>query len=483
MTRSALVSASLAACTALALPAAEPATAALMTGSRTEVRSGVQPIQFAGSDLKQVAKVRFFASNNGGGSWTPIGEAAVDAANPVAPKLDFRAPSDGTWHFLTTAVLRDGRAEPEPAPGKLPPNALAVVIDNTPPEVQEVQATVDQVGDGNAIVGVTWRASDANFAGVSVEVSGDGGRTFVSGPGTTPAGYLKMTVPRTREAATMVVRVTARDLAGNSTPSAPRQVPIPLPADPDKALALAVDRLPAPGDLEPVKPVEKPVEKPAAKPVDKPAEKAPAKPAAEAVKPPAGEATRPVAVEPKAAPQSEPKPVADKPVPGKPADRRPPRQAPAPAAGFLTGAAALDVLEDARGLAAQGDNAPAIERYQRLLDSDQAEVAAEEALALLIRQGDHAGAAALGDGLATELRSDAVRCLHGRALITLGRADQALRAVAPIARSSPRAREALLIVARGREAQGRRGEATRLYAHLAEGDDAVAAEARQLLGK
>lgn len=475
MTRSALVTASLAACTALALPAAEPATAALAAGSRTEVRSGVQPIQFAGSDLKQVAKVRFFASNNGGGSWTPIGETAVDAANPVAPKLDFRAPSDGTWHFLTTAVLRDGRAEPEPAPGKLPPNALAVVIDNTPPEVQEVQATVDQVGDGNATVGVTWRANDANFAGISVEVSGDGGRTFVSGPGTTPAGYLKMTVPRTREAATMVVRVTARDLAGNSTPSAPRQVPIPLPADPDKALALAVERLPSPGDLEPVKPVEKPVEKASAKPVEKPVEKTPAKPVAEAVKPPP---TKPAEAAP-----VESKPAVDKPVPGKPADRRPPRQAAAPAAGFLTGAAALDVLEDARGLAAQGDSTPAIERYQRLLDSDQAEVAAEEALALLLRQGDQAAAAALGDGLATELRSDAVRCLHGRALITLGRADQALRAVAPIARSSPRAREALLIVARGREAQGRRGEATRLYAHLAEGDDAVAAEARQLLGK
>jgi hypothetical protein len=468
MTRSALVTASLAACTALALPAAEPATAALAAGSRTEVRSGVQPILFAGSDLKQVAKVRFFASNNGGGSWTPIGETTVDTANPVAPKLDFRAPSDGTWHFLTTAVLRDGRAEPEPAPGKLPPNALAVVIDNTPPEVQEVQATVDQVGDGYVTVGVTWRANDANFAGISVEVSGDGGRTFVSGPGATPAGYLKMTVPRTLEAATMVVRVTARDLAGNSTPSAPRQVPIPLPADPDKALALAVERLPSPSDLEPV-------EKAPAKPLEKPTEKVPAKPVVETVKPPAAK--------PAEAAPVESKPAVDKPVPGKPADRRPPRQAPAPAAGFLTGAAALDVLEDARGLAAQGDSTPAVERYQRLLDSDQAEVAAEEALALLLHQGDQAAAVALGDGLATELRSDAVRCLHGRALITLGRADQALRAVAPIARSSPRAREALLIVARGREAQGRRGEATRLYAHLAEGGDAVAAEARQLLGK
>lgn len=476
MTRSPLVSASIAACASLALPAAEPATAALVAGSRTEVRSGVQPIQFAGSDLKQVAKVRFFASNNGGGSWTPIGETAVDAANPVAPKLDFRAPSDGTWHFLTTAVLRDGRAEPEPASGKLPPNALAVVIDNTPPEVQEVQATVDQVGGGNATVGVTWRANDANFAGISVEVSGDGGRTFVSGPGTTPAGYLKMTVPRTREAATMVVRVTARDLAGNSTPSAPRQVPIPLPADPEKALALAVDRLPAPGDLEPVKPVEKPVEKAQAKPVEKPVEKPPVKPVAEAVKTPAAKP-----VETPAATMS--KQVADKPVPGKPADHRPPRLLPVPATGFLTGAAALDVLEDARGLAAQNDNAPAMERYQRLLDSDQAEAAAEEALALLLRQGDHAGAVVLGDRLPTELRSDAVRCLHGRALITLGRADQALRAVAPIARSSPRAREALLLVARSREAQGRRDEATRLYLHLAEGDDAMAAEARLLLGK
>jgi hypothetical protein len=449
---------SIATATILALSACAIAAEPAPPTAKPVVVAGTQQIRFSSShDLAQVAKVRFFASNNQGKSWILAGEIALDQANPTAPQLDFKAPSDGAWAFFTTAILRDGRTEPEPVAGTLPANALIAEVDNTAPVVGEVQATIDQHSATSVTVGVTWIATEVNPAGTTVEVSGDQGRTFVAAPSNSLQGYVKVTVPRTPSAEGVLVKVTVRDAAGNSASSAPRT--IPLPRDSEQTLAAAVAALPAPAEIIPVEKPETVIDEPATTdPV--------ATPVPETAKP-AVSSTAVVVPPPPAAPEHS-------------AGRAP---GPLPKPGFLRGAIADDVLTDARALAASNEPPQALERYMLLRTSDRAGEAIGEELALRNRTADARGVVDAFASLDPELRTDAARIETARAHLTLSAPDQAVTVLARLGRGSERYREALLLVAVARDTQGRRAEATKLYEHLAAGNDAVATEAKLRRGK
>ena len=154
-----------------------------------------------------------------------------------------------------------------------------------------------------------------------------------------------------------------------------------------------------------------------------------------------------------------------------------------PAAVFLRGQAAVDVLADARALAAISETAPALERYVLLRNSEVAAEAAGEELLLRNVSGDAAATIVAYGELTPELRTDTVRIEAARARLVLGAPDEAIQILGRLPRSSPRFREGMLLIGVAREAQGRRGEATKIYEHLAGGDDAVAAEAKARNGK
>lgn len=459
----AILSATLSACAALA---AEPVQAGPAPAPpRTQVVAGTVPIVPQVADLAQVAKVRFYVSNNQGATWTLAHEAEVAPGATTAPRYEFKAPSDGAYLFATAAVLRSGPAENAPTKGQVPPNALSVIVDTTPPVIGDLQATIDSSTDLNVVLGVTWTISDPHFASASIQVSNDGGRTFLDFPQTQAQDYARLTVMRNRAESGFVVRLVARDQAGNSAASQPRQVD--LPADPEQRLDRALGLLPSLAEVQPVAPPPAPASATPAHPAvstqsrERPAESAGTTPAE-----PAGQTgTAPTRVAGVSAPLTSSRPVQ------------------APGGAFLRGSAAQAQLDRAREQAASGAVDEAHASYLRALISELAPTAAEEDLGLLRGAGDAAAIAGVAESLPEELRTGLVRVEWGRALLALGRPAEAVAVLSLVARSSDQARPALLLLAQAREAQGRHGEATRIYDHLAQGDDSVAREARLLRGK
>lgn len=98
-------------------------------------------------------------------------------------------------------------------------NSDTVTLDTTPPVVSLQSLTGGQTIGGGSSVSVTWSASDANFGAspISISVSSDGGATYgVLSASEADDGTYTWSVPVVNSG-TYRIRVTATDLAGNST--------------------------------------------------------------------------------------------------------------------------------------------------------------------------------------------------------------------------------------------------------------------------
>ena len=140
-------------------------------------------------------------------------------------------------------------------------------------------------------------------------------------------------------------------------------------------------------------------------------------------------------------------------------------------------------LTAARTLRDGGDIDSALSIYLRLHDSSVAKTAVAEELVMLAKAGDAAAVVAIADALAPELRTDAARLEHGKALLAVGRAIDADAQLLRVRKGADEAREALLYIGKSAAIQGKTAVATKIYEKLAIGDDAVAAEAKLLRGK
>jgi len=149
----------------------------------------------------------------------------------------------------------------------------------------------------------------------------------------------------------------------------------------------------------------------------------------------------------------------------------------------MLGSEAEVTLANARDLARSGDRDGALGLYLLLHRSDQARTSVPEELALLRSMDEHRTIVGIVDNLDPEFISDQARIEQARALLATTQPQRVPAAVARVAKGSPQAREAMLLVGRSLEAQGKPAAATRLYDYLAKGDDAVAREAKAARGK
>ena len=439
--------------------------------------SGEQTIKIDAGDLKQVAKARFFVSRDQGKSWTLAQEIGVDAANPQVPQFVFKPQGDGSYYIVTATVYRDGRAEAEPKADSIPAKALLLVVDATPPVVSALEATAEPVSDPNATTvtaNVTWTITDANFASATLETSTDGGASFNSAQAIPATGSTKLTLPIKTKDGTAQLRIVAKDTAGNQAPSLAKSITLPQPPDPEKALVVAVGSLPTLADVQPAPdPVIKPEDVKAVdgktadgKTVDgKPVDGKPT------------DGTALVAGAKPATTSGETKPAAT-------ASTTTTRNVTVPSkTSFLSSPGADNQLTAARALRDGGDVDSALTIYLRLHDSTVAKTAVAEELAMLAKAGDAAAVVAIADTLPPELRTDAARLEHGKALLAVGRATDADAQLLRVRKNSDEAREALLYIGKSAAAQGKNAVATKIYERLASGDDAVATEAKLLRGK
>lgn len=466
-------------------------------------------VSLTAPDLSAVAKARFFVSADDGKSWSLAQEMPVapDAKKP--PRFEFRPQTDGTYIIVTRAVWRSGTTEKDPQPGNVPERALYLTVDTFKPTIGSLAATLDKATPDRAVVQVTWSASDAHFGGdpVAIEASGDNGASWpLSFPGQAQ-GSAKITVPVSRDARAVLVRVVAKDLAGNVAISDVKSVTLPTPPDPTVELKKAVSSLPSIAEIEPVA---------------KPANTSDATPANASAHPAAHE-DRPLqdAVEPATASADPSKPdivapnadeTLSSPADGalltsgnveadfkhadgsgvglttgfKP-DRRPepviedePETPPtAEDTHFIPNPGAEVVLEKAREQVKAGDSASALTTYRRLHNSGQARVAIAEELQLLQDMGEQQRILEIVASLPSESVNDAARLRQGRALIALKQHGVALTALSRIRAGAPEAREAMYLISRCFAAEGRKAEAKKVLGMLAKGDDEWATKARQ----
>ena len=443
--------------------------------------SGEQSIKIDAGDLKQVAKARFFVSRDQGKSWTLAQEIAVDAANPQVPQFAFKPQGDGSYYIVTATVYRDGRSEAEPKADSIPAKALLLVVDATPPVVSALEATAEPVTDPNAstvTVNATWTISDANFSSATLETSADGGASFSSAQAIPATGSTKLTLPIKTKDGTAQLRIVAKDSAGNQAPSLAKSITLPQPPDPEKALVVAVGSLPTLAEVQPApEPVIKPEDIKAADGntpgtgTSAPAGTAPATGVTAVTGATSATGTM-------SAPASaETKPVAT-------TSTTTTRNVTVPSnTSFLSSPGADNQLTAARALRDGGDVDSALTIYLRLHDSTVAKTAVAEELAMLAKAGDAAAVVAIADALPPELRTDAARLEHGKALLEVGRAPDADAQLLRVRKNSDQAREALLFIGKSAAAQGKTAVATKIYERLASGDDAVATEAKLLRGK
>ncbi len=451
-------------------PAAPPVKPTFVTGE--------QSIAIDTGDLKQVAKARFYLSRDEGQTWTLAQETVVDAAAPKAPVFAFKPQGDGSYYIVTATVYRDGRSEAEPAPKSIPGKALLLVVDSTPPVVSTLEATAQPITEPaatTAVIDVTWAITEPHFASATLDVSLDGGASFTANQTIAVSGTARLTVDRPKDNAVQL-RITAKDTAGNQAPSLAKVVTLPLPPDPEKALATAVSKLPTLADVQP--------------PPDVPAVAATT--AAAAVGTGTGTDTAPAAAGTTSAATTPatpgetttatpaPTPAVSGPVASSTTDRA---VMPPTGTTFLAGEKADSALAEARKLAEAKDVDGAHTIYLRLQDSAVARQAVAEDLAMLRTAGDAAAVVGIAEGLRTELRTDTVRLEQGKAQLAMGRAAEAEQVLRTVRKGSDEAREALLSIGKAAFAQGKIAISTKIYEKLAAGDDAIAAEAKLLRGK
>ena len=144
---------------------------------------------------------------------------------------------------------------------------------------------------------------------------------------------------------------------------------------------------------------------------------------------------------------------------------------------------AVKTLRDARVLAATGHLDDACDLYERLQFSSLSKTALTEEVQLLISKERPRDALTAITSAPAEIISDPVRIEHGRLLLQFERPGEVEAAVAGVSGKSDEARPALMLIAKAYRALGKTAESQRTFAWLARGTDAIATEARALVGR
>jgi hypothetical protein len=144
---------------------------------------------------------------------------------------------------------------------------------------------------------------------------------------------------------------------------------------------------------------------------------------------------------------------------------------------------AVKTLRDARLLAATGHLNDACDLYERLHFSSLSKTALTEEVQLLISIDRPRDALTAIASAPVEIVSDPVRIEHGRLLMQFERPGEVEAAVAGVSGNGPEARPALMLIAKAYRALGKTAESQRAFAWLARGTDAIATEARALVGR
>lgn len=526
---------------ALTVPFLLPAFAAETPASQvlyTSKRQQPLPLSNVG-DPANVAKARLFVTVDQGKTWTMAHEVQIAEGSKDLPKFPFSTDRDGAFGIMPCITYRTGQSEVEPKAGQVPPYVL--VVDTIAPAIAQFDATLMGRATAKAVVRFNWSVSDANpeKEPVAIEASSDGGARFVTIHRGGADGAVELTIPVTNGTRELHLRLVATDRARNVTVSPSRNlnlVPMPEPTavDPKDALAKAVAALPSLDEVRvddgrplPITPIAPPSQENPTAPVAPKAGETVAAP----VVPPAPAPARPdVVVEGK--PYSSTPPTATAPASDRPpvvvadnsidhayyealAASRPttiptnpkttprpvlrPRQvdtgpeAPAAPAGDGQRPPAsatpvivddeVKVLNDARVLASTGHLDDACDLYERLRFGSLGKTALLEQTRLLIASERPRDALTAITSAPVEIVSDPVRIDLGTLLLDAGRAEEVEVAVSTVSGDGPEARPAMLLIAKAYHALGKTSESQRALEWLAKGKDAVAAEARSLLGR
>lgn len=529
---------------ALTVPFLLPAFAAETPTSQvlyTSKRQQPLPLSNVG-DPANVAKARLFVTVDQGKTWTMAHEVQIAEGSKDLPKFPFSTDRDGAFGIMPCITYRTGQSEAEPKPGQAPPYVL--VVDTIAPAIAQFDATLMGRATAKAVVRFNWSVSDANpeKEAVAIEASSDGGARFVTIHRGGADGAVELTIPVTTGTRELHLRLVATDRARNVTVSPSRNlnlVPMPEPTtvDPKDALAKAVAALPSLDEVRvddgaplPTTPIAPPSQENPTAPVAPKAGEITAAPVAPTPAPAAEPARPDVVVDGK--PYSRTPPTATAPASDRPpvvvadnsidqayyealAASRPtsiptnPKTTPrpvfrpreveaAPAAparpdgdGQRLPASAtpvivddeVRVLNDARILASTGHLDDACDLYERLRFGSLGKTALLEQARLLIANERPRDALTAITSAPLEIVSDPVRIDLGTLLLNAGRAEQVEAAVSTVSGEGPEARPALLLIAKAYHVLGKISESQRALEWLAKGNDAVAAEARSLLGR
>lgn len=519
--------------------AAETPTSQVLYTSKRQ-----QPLPLSNvGDPANVAKARLFVTLDQGKTWTMAHEMQIAEGSKDLPKFPFSTDRDGAFGIMPCITYRSGQSEAEPKPGQAPPYVL--VVDTIAPVIAQFDATLMGRATAKAVVRFNWSVSDANpeKEPVAIEASSDGGARFVTIHRGGADGAVELTIPVTNDSRELHLRVVATDRARNVTVSPSRNlnlmpIPEPTPVDPKDALAKAVAALPsldevrvADGRPLPTTPIAPPSQENPTAPVAPKGGETNTAPVTPSVPAPAPVPPRPdVVVEGK--PYSPTPPTATTPANDQPpvvvadnsidqayyealAASRPttiptnpkttprpilrprqvetPPEAPARPAGDGQRPPAsatpvivddeVKVLNDARVLASTGHLDDACDLYERLRFGSLGKTALLEQARLLIANERPRDALTAITSAPLEIISDPVRIDLGTLLLDAGRADEVEAAVATVSGDGPEARPAMLLIAKAYQALGKTSESQRALEWLAKGKDAVAAEARALLGR
>jgi hypothetical protein len=166
---------------------------------------------------EDTAEVCLWVTEDGGANWHTYGYDAIDGGPPKSP-VGFATNHDGTFGFIVVPEDRAGNLV-DPSPGA--PPQLVMIIDTTPPEVTLLAPNDGFVGPRRD-ADIRWSASDEYIKEDSarIEYSVDGGTSWVEiaagqpSVGSFPWNMNDLEPP---DARSFRFRVTARDMAGNSS--------------------------------------------------------------------------------------------------------------------------------------------------------------------------------------------------------------------------------------------------------------------------
>jgi Tfp pilus assembly protein PilF len=149
--------------------------------------------------------------------WRVCGNFFVrrESDRPVDAGVTFQVQNEGEYPLRAVATDRAGNRQPRGEDADA--SDIVAVYDVTPPHVDVVSPSAGSISAPGERVSVVWRTREAHPAGeksAAVELSGDGGRTWVTlASQIDDAGRFEFTAPDEADAA--VVRVTVWDRSSN----------------------------------------------------------------------------------------------------------------------------------------------------------------------------------------------------------------------------------------------------------------------------